>query len=88
MMGLPNWMHWVSWFLNAFLTSFVVIGLIVMLISVEFKDGYGALLGASSPSFFYFYFMMHASYLIITTFLICVFFENRKFLRDSALHSI
>ncbi len=42
LMGLPNWMHWVSWFLNAYITSAISVLIMVALICIEWKPGTGA----------------------------------------------
>ncbi len=42
LMGLPNWMHWVSWFLNAYVTSAISVLIMVALICIEWQSGTGA----------------------------------------------
>ncbi len=76
MMGLPNWMNWLSWYLNGVLTSFLVVGIIVFLLCVDFDEG--KLLEFSDWSVIYFYLMLHASGLVLLTFALSACFDNRK----------
>jgi hypothetical protein len=48
LMGLPNWMHWTSWFLNALATSAITIMIAVVLMCVEWKSGSGKVLDFSN----------------------------------------
>ncbi len=41
LVGLPNWMHWTSWYLNAIVTSAISIFVMVILICIEWKPGAG-----------------------------------------------
>ncbi len=38
LMGLPNWMHWISWFLNAYVTSAISVAIMAALICIPWQE--------------------------------------------------
>ena len=76
LMGLPSWMHWVSWFLNALLTSCLTIAIIVVLMCVEWKADTGHVLDFSDPFLLYVFFLLYAMALILFLFAISTFFNS------------
>lgn len=83
-MGLPSWMHWVSWFLNALLTSLITILIIVLLVCVEWKPETGRVFDYSDPFLIFIFFLMYAMPLILMLFAISTFFDSRKFVQYSS----
>ncbi|XP_033737996.1 ATP-binding cassette sub-family A member 7-like isoform X2 [Pecten maximus] len=69
-MGLGNLVHWVAWFINAFVVMFVTILLLVILVKG------GKVLEFSDPSVLIFFFTVFAISTIIQCFLISVFFSR------------
>ena len=77
-MGLPNWMHWVSWFLNAVFTSVISIAIIVALVCVEWKPGTGGVIDYSDPFLIFLFLLLYAMALICFLFALSTFFDSRK----------
>ena len=77
-MGLPAWMHWLCWFINVVATCTLSILIIVILVSIEFKAGTGAVLAYSNPLLTFVFLMLYASSLILFLFFISTFFDKRK----------
>lgn len=69
-MGLGNLVHWVAWFINAFVVMFITIILLVILVKG------GKVLEFSDPSVLIFFFTVFAISTIIQCFLISVFFSR------------
>ncbi|XP_060082289.1 phospholipid-transporting ATPase ABCA1-like [Ylistrum balloti] len=69
-MGLGNLVHWIAWFINAFVVMFVTILLLVILVKG------GKVLEFSDPSVLIFFFTVFAISTIIQCFLISVFFSR------------
>ena len=79
LMGLPTWLHWLGWFLNALFTSIITIVIIVVLVCVEWKSGSGKVMDYSHPFFIFLFFVFYASALIASLFFFSTFFDSRKF---------
>ena len=78
MMGLPSWMHWICWFINCIGVSTISIIIMVLLVSLEFKAGTGAVLDYSNPFLTFLFLFLYASSLICFLFIISTFFDRRK----------
>ena len=78
LMGLPAWMHWLCWFINVVVTSSLSVLIIVILVSIEFKSGTGAVLAYSNPVLTFIFLMLYASSLILFLFFISTFFDKRE----------
>ena len=78
LMGLPSWMHWVCWFINVILSCTVSILIIVLLVSIEFKSGTGAVLAYSDPILTFIFLLLYASSLVCFLFFISTFFDKRN----------
>ena len=78
LMGLPSWMHWVCWFINVILSCTVSILIIVILVSIEFKSGTGAVLAYSDPILTFIFLLLYASSLVCFLFFISTFFDKRN----------
>ena len=78
LMGLPSWMHWVCWFINVILSCTVSILIIVLLVSIEFKSGTGAVLAYSDPILTFIFLFLYASSLVCFLFFISTFFDKRN----------
>ena len=78
LMGLPSWMHWVCWFINVILSCTVSILIIVILVSIEFKSGTGAVLAYSDPILTFIFLFLYASSLVCFLFFISTFFDKRN----------
>ncbi|TRY70235.1 hypothetical protein TCAL_12705 [Tigriopus californicus] len=76
LMGLPSWMHWVSWFLNAIITSLITILIIVLLVCVEWKPDTGRVFDYSDPFMIFIFFLIYAMPLILMLFAISTFFDS------------
>jgi ATP-binding cassette subfamily A (ABC1) protein 3 len=79
MMGLPNWMHWITWYVNAMLTSTVTIVIIVLLLCVTWKEGTGSVLDYSDPSVIFIFFAFYTAGIVTFTFTLTTFFDSREF---------
>ena len=78
LMGLPAWMHWLCWFINVVVTCSLSVLIIVILVSIEFKTGTGAVLAYSNPVLTFIFLMLYASSLILFLFFISTFFDKRE----------
>ena len=78
MMGLPSWMHWICWFINCIGVSTISIIIMVLLVSLEFKSGTGAVLDYSNPFLIFLFLFLYASSLICFLFIISTFFDRRE----------
>jgi len=76
MMGLPSWMHWICWFINCIGVSTISIIIMVILVSVEFKAGTGAVLDYSNPFLVFLFLFLYASSLICFLFIISTLFDR------------
>lgn len=83
LMGLPNWMHWMTWFISAISTSLISIGIMIILICVEWTPGTGKLMAFSDAGVLYFFILLYAMSLVIFLFSISTFFESRKSIKTS-----
>lgn len=77
MMGLPNWMHWVTWFINAFSTATVTLVIIVLLVCIEWKVG-SRVLDYSNWSVLFVFLFLYTAAIVTQTFAITTLFDSRK----------
>ena len=82
-MGLPNWMNWMTWFFDAFFATFLTVGIVVLLICVEWNAGYGKIIMDSNWFMMYIFFMLYGVSLIWFKFALSTFFTSRKLNRKS-----
>ena len=88
LMGLPAWMHWLCWFINVVVTCSISVLIIVILVSIEFKAGTGAVLAYSNPLLTFIFLMLYASSLILFLFFISTFFDKRKLMSTKIVMSL
>ena len=79
LMGLPNWMHWLCWFLDGTATAAISVFISVLLVCVEWESGLGSVIYYSNGFLIYVFFMLYAMSLIIFLFAFSTFFSSRKF---------
>jgi len=80
LMGLPNWMHWLCWFLDALMTSVVSIIIAVLFICVEWKSGLGSIIGNSDGFLIFCFLVLYAMALIVFLFALSTLFSSREYL--------
>ena len=76
MMGLPGWMHWLSWFVTAFAGCLITNVLIIFLLGVDFDQG--AVFEYSDMSIVFLSLVWYSMALIAMNFALSTFFVNRK----------
>lgn len=76
MMGLPGWMHWLSWFLTAFIGCLITNFLVIFLLGVDFDQG--AVFEYSDMGVVFFSLIWYSMALIAMNFALSTFFVNRK----------
>ena len=81
LMGLPNWMHWLCWFLDAIATSAISVFIWVLFVCIEWKSGLGSVVNYSNGFLVFIFFMLYAMSLIVFLFAISTLFRSRKFLQ-------
>ena len=77
MMGLPNWMHWVTWFINAMGTATVTLVIIVMLVCIEWKEG-SRVLDYSNWFVLFIFLFLYTAAIVTFTFAITTLFDSRE----------
>ena len=82
-MGLPNWINWMTWFFDAFFATFITVGIVVVLICVEWSVGYGKIIMDSNWFMMYIFFMLYGVSLIWFKFALSTFFTSRKLIRKN-----
>lgn len=78
LMGLSNWMHWLTWYLDAILSATITIIIMVALVCIEFKPGTGRVLDFSDPIVVFAFIFLYALALIASLFAIAAFFNSRE----------
>ena len=98
-MGLPNWMNWMTWFFDAFFATFLTVGIVVVLICVEWNSAYGKIIMDSNWFMMFVFLMLYGVSLIWFKFALSTLFTSRKSGREKytvlggyfetlALHSV
>ena len=84
-MGLPNWMNWMTWFFDAFFATFLTVGIVVVLICVEWNSAYGKIIMDSNWFMMFVFLMLYGVSLIWFKFALSTFFTSRKLERENAI---
>ena len=77
MMGLPNWMHWVTWFINALSTATVTLVIIVLLLCIAWKDG-SKVLDYSNWFVLFVFLFLYTAAIVTFSFAQTTLFDSRK----------
>ena len=81
-MGLPNWMNWMTWFFDAFFATFLTVGIVVVLICVEWNSAYGKIIMDSNWFMMFVFLMLYGVSLIWFKFALSTLFTSRKSERE------
>ena len=80
MMGLPSWMHWICWLIDATFSASISIFIAVLLICVSWNSDYGSVLQFSDGGLIYLFFFLYAVALIVFLFAVSTLFNSRKYI--------
>ena len=80
-MGLPNWVNWLTWFIDAFIATFTTVALVILLICIEWSPGYGKIIQDSDWFLMFIFFMLYGVALICFCFALSTLFTSRKLIR-------
>lgn len=76
-MGLPNWLHWMAWFLKAFVFLLISIILITILLTVAWYPGTSfSVFTLSNPLVIFLFLLLYICSVITFCFMISVFFSK------------
>lgn len=76
-MGLPNWLHWLAWFVKQFIIMMFTITLIVILIKARWYPGKNyTVFSESNPLVIFIFMLLFGCATITFCFAISVFFSN------------
>lgn len=76
-MGLPNWLHWIAWFLKAFVFLLISIILITILLTVAWYPGTSfSVFTLSNPLVIFLFMLLYICSVITFCFMISVFFSK------------
>ena len=78
LMGLPNWMHWLCWFLDGTISAAISVFIAVLLVCVEWESGVGRVIYYSNGFIIYLFFMLYAMSLVIFLFAFSTLVSSRK----------
>ncbi|OXA38045.1 ATP-binding cassette sub-family A member 3 [Folsomia candida] len=77
MMGLPNWLHWLAWFIKSFFFIIISIILMVVLIKIKFyDDGELAVLTKSDGSLLFVFLLIYSFSMVTLSFFISTLFST------------
>jgi ATP-binding cassette subfamily A (ABC1) protein 3 len=79
LMGLPNWMHWLCWFLDGTFSASVSIFITVLLLCVEWDPNVGRVIFYSNGFLVYLFFLLYAMSLVVFLFAFSTLFSSRQF---------
>ena len=79
-MGLPNWMHWLCWFLDGTISAAIYVMISVLLICVEWEEGMGRVIYYSKGFVIFLFFLLYAMSLILFMFAFSTLFSSGKFI--------
>jgi hypothetical protein len=79
MMGLPNWMNWFSYFLDAVISVSISVFFIVLICCIEWKSGQGKVIDYSNGLLIFIFLMLYAMALVVSLFALSTLFKSRKF---------
>ena len=82
-MGLPNWINWLTWYLDAFMATTISVALMIILLCIEWSAGYGKIIQDSDPFMMFIFFMLYGVALIFFCFALSTFFTSRKYILES-----
>lgn len=74
-MGLKDWMHWSSWFIDSFIWNIITIIIITILFCTKFSNNV-SIITNSDPSLIFLFFLLHSISTISFCFLLSSFFTN------------
>ncbi|KAH9393545.1 ATP-binding cassette sub- A member 3, partial [Tyrophagus putrescentiae] len=75
MMGLRDWLHWTSWFVNSLFWSIPSLAIITVLLCVPFKPDL-TIIGYSNPSLVFLFFLFYTVNSISFSFLVSTWFSR------------
>lgn len=75
MMGLRDWLHWTSWFLNSLFWSIPSLAIITVLLCVPFKPDL-TIIGYSNPALVFLFFLLYTVNSISFSFLVSTWFSR------------
>ncbi len=78
MMGLPNWMNWLNYFMDALISCAASILIITILICVVWDSDKGSVLNYSNPVVIFIFFLLYAMSLVVFLFALSALFNSRK----------
>lgn len=74
-MGLKDWMHWSSWFIDSFIWNIITIIIITILFCTKFSHN-ASIITHSDPILIFLFFLLHSIATISFCFLLSSFFTN------------
>ncbi|KAJ6646771.1 Phospholipid-transporting ATPase ABCA3 [Pseudolycoriella hygida] len=77
-MGLPNWLHWLSWFLRSMIMLTISVVLIVILLKIPMFKADTAVMTNSNAFLLLMYFVVFSINLTTLSFLVSTFFSTAK----------
>lgn len=77
MMGLENWLHWTTWFINSFIWSMISVAIITALLCTPVKDSLG-IISKSNAALVLLFFIAYTISSIMFCFLMSTFFSKVK----------
>ena len=78
-MDLPNWMIWVTWFVDALLATLMTVVIVILLVCIEWNAGNGKLKMDSDGFMMFTLFLLYGISLIWFCFAISTLFTSRKY---------
>ena len=87
-MGLPNWLNWMTWFVDAFFATLLTVALVILLVCTEWSEGYGKIIADSNPFMMFIFIMLYGVALISFCFCLTTFFTSRKYIESSDIPQI
>ena len=77
MMGLPSWMSWLFYFIDAMMSLVISLIIMVVLVCVEWKTGEGRVIDYSNAFLLYVFLFLYSMALVAFLFAISTLFNNR-----------
>lgn len=79
MMGLPNWLHWLAWFIKSYLLILISIGMMAPLITARiYNGGELAILTKSNVTLILAFLLNYAFSMVTLSFLVSTLFSSGK----------
>nr|CAI5846703.1 unnamed protein product [Callosobruchus analis] len=74
-MGLPNWLHWTSWFIKYFIYMFIAISLMLIILKIPWFSKY-SVFTYSDPSVLLLFLIFYITSTITFSFIFCTLFSK------------